>query len=276
MLTISTIPEALAELEKHTGRAWTDSELFDVATSCDIELHAAPPITARTTIQEFVIGVGLVERSRSDAALAVLFRWQAQQLWISGETAASHPDGHNQWEGKYCFFIEPVRVTREQVRIKAYSLGKILDAWNNTQAGAWIADMTQPSGMRHKRGPSWMFPTVTPAAKVGAVPVEQAANPTAAKVEAGAGTTPAPATRTNKLRRNNLDPAIDKAINMAGNMELADVYLQLKELAISGEKPFTGEVTGDMLHYTNDENKPDTLSKEQLRKRLDTRKRNAV
>lgn len=170
MLTISTIPEALAELEKHTGRAWTDSELFDVATSRGVELHAAPPITAQTTIQKFVIGEGLKEKFRSSpghASLAVLFPWQVQQLWISGETATSHPN-ECKVEGEYHLFTEPVRVTREQVRIKAHSMRKILDAWNNAQAGVWIADTTQPGGMRPQHGPSWMFPTVTPAAKVKA------------------------------------------------------------------------------------------------------------
>jgi hypothetical protein len=38
--------------------------------------------------------------------------------------------------------------------------------------------------------------------------------------------------RTNKLRRNTLDPAIDKAIKEAGSLELASVFLKLKELAL--------------------------------------------
>ncbi|MDO8811477.1 MAG: hypothetical protein Q7J38_05540 [Gallionella sp.] len=167
MLTISTIPEALAELSKHTGRAWTDSELFDVATTRDIKLHAAPPITAQTTIQEFVIGEGLKEKFRSSpghAMLAVLFPWQVQQLWIGGETATSHPNEYKV-EGEYHFFTEPVKVTREQVRISAQSLGKILNAWNNAQAGRWIVDTAQPGGMRCQNGPNWMFPTDAPAAK---------------------------------------------------------------------------------------------------------------
>ena len=91
------------------------------------------------------------------------------------------------------------------------------------------------------------------------------------KVKAGAGTTPAPKI-TNKLRRNNLDPAIDKAIKQAGNMELADVYLKLKELALSGESPFTGMFEGDALCYTNDNNDPAKLSKESLGKRLNNRR----
>lgn len=104
MLTISTLPEALAELAKQTGRAWTDSELLDLAANRGIELHAAPPITAQTTIQKFVIGEGLVEKFRSGpghSRLAVLFSWQVGQLWLSGETMARHTEKHDEIEGEY-------------------------------------------------------------------------------------------------------------------------------------------------------------------------------
>lgn len=90
-------------------------------------------------------------------------------------------------------------------------------------------------------------------------------------VEAKPASTPEPVTKTNKLRRNNLDPAIDKAINKAGNMKLADVYLELKCLALAEEKPFTGALDGDALCYTDDNNQPAKLSKEALGKRLKRR-----
>ena len=161
MLTISSIPEALAELEIRTGRAWTDSEIFDLATNCDIELHAAPPITARITIQKFIVGEGLVEKFRSPpghALLAVLFPWQVAQLWMSGETKTSHPSKHDEMEDEYQWFTEPVRITREQVRIKAATLQKMFAVWSQAQAGRWIEDTTKPGDMRYQNCPEWMFP----------------------------------------------------------------------------------------------------------------------
>lgn len=89
-----------------------------------------------------------------------------------------------------------------------------------------------------------------------------------AKVEA---VTVAPAEQANKLRTNTLDPAIDKAIEQAGCTTLANVYLELKALAIEECKPFTGEIDGDSLCYTDDENKPAKLSKNALRQRLKRR-----
>ena len=160
MLTISNIPEALAELKRQTGRAWTDSEIFDLATNCDIELHAAPPITARITIQKFIVGEGLVEKFRSPpghALLAVLFPWQVAQLWMSGETKTSHPSKHDEMEGEYQLFTEPVRITREQVRIKAATLQKMFAIWSQAQAGRWIEDATKPGDMRYQNCPEWMF-----------------------------------------------------------------------------------------------------------------------
>lgn len=132
MLTISTIPEALAELENQTGRAWTESELFDLATKYGVELHAAAPVTAVVTVQKFVDGVGMVEKFRSPpghAALAVLFPPQVGQLWVCGETTATHTANHDEIEGENRWFTEPVRVTREQVRIKAATLKRILTIW---------------------------------------------------------------------------------------------------------------------------------------------------
>ena len=74
--------------------------------------------------------------------------------------------------------------------------------------------------------------------------------------------------RTNKIRKNTLDPAIDKAIKKAGNMKTADVYLSLKELAKDEEPPFTGVFAGDALCYTDTNDKPAKLTKEALGKRL--------
>jgi hypothetical protein len=87
------------------------------------------------------------------------------------------------------------------------------------------------------------------------------------------GNTPKPI--FHKLNRNSLDPAIDEAIKQAGNLELADVYLKLKLLAISEHPPFTGEIEGKALCYTNDSDKTDKLTKDALGKRLKTRRDNA-
>lgn len=104
-----------------------------------------------------------------------------------------------------------------------------------------------------------------------AAPLEEAAP--AVKVK---GTKPAPVTQVNKLRRDILDPAIDKAIKNAGNMEPADVYLKLKELAKDEEPPFSGLFEGDALCYTNTNDEPARLTKEALGKRLERRANKAA
>jgi len=90
------------------------------------------------------------------------------------------------------------------------------------------------------------------------------------KVEPVSVATPALVTK-NKLRRNSLDPAIDKAIRQAGSIELAAVYLELKAMALDEVMPFTGALDGDALCYTDDENNPAKLTKGALGKRLSRR-----
>ncbi len=76
----------------------------------------------------------------------------------------------------------------------------------------------------------------------------------------------------NKLsRRNHLDAAIDEAINLAGNTHTADVYIQLKELALNEFKPFTGNTDNGTLSYTDDNDILQEFTKNALRKRLKNR-----
>lgn len=72
----------------------------------------------------------------------------------------------------------------------------------------------------------------------------------------------------HKLRTNSLDVPIAKAVRQAGSLDTGAVYLELRELAICGEKPFTGELDGDPLCYTTDKNEPGKLTKNALRHRL--------
>ena len=74
----------------------------------------------------------------------------------------------------------------------------------------------------------------------------------------------------HKIRTNSLDVPIDKAIKSAGCLDASAVFLQLRELALNGEIPFTGVIEKDALCYTNDNNEPAKLSKAALRQRLKT------
>lgn len=75
-------------------------------------------------------------------------------------------------------------------------------------------------------------------------------------------------TTMHKLRSNSLDASIVKAVKKAGNTSTGAVFLELRELALGGEKPFTGMVEGDGLCYTNDNDNPDKFTKNALEHRL--------
>lgn len=75
-------------------------------------------------------------------------------------------------------------------------------------------------------------------------------------------------TTRHKLRTNSLDVPIKKAIAKANSIATGAVYLELRDLALSGESPFTGAFDGDALCYTNDKNESAKLTKDALSKRL--------
>ena len=79
---------------------------------------------------------------------------------------------------------------------------------------------------------------------------------------------PKATSKRHKLRTNSLDSPIEKAVNNAGSKKTAAVYVQLRELAINQEIPFTG-ITGDnSLSYTGDDGTVKELTKRALGKRL--------
>ncbi|KVT93181.1 hypothetical protein WK60_12045 [Burkholderia ubonensis] len=81
----------------------------------------------------------------------------------------------------------------------------------------------------------------------------------------------------SKQRRNELDDAIDKAIASTDSYVTATVWLALKELALNGELPFTGQTDHDgaLLYtkdrYSTDKKDPARLTKDALDNRLNRR-----
>jgi hypothetical protein len=77
-----------------------------------------------------------------------------------------------------------------------------------------------------------------------------------------------PSVIRHKLRTNLLDVPIQKAIRQANSFDTAAVYSELKDMALAGEKPFTGVFIGSAICYTNDNNEVAKLTKNALAKRI--------
>jgi hypothetical protein len=205
MLSISTVTEAIAVLTEFTRRPWTESELFDLATKLGIELQAVVPITTQTSILGYEVDKGLVEKYRmppGHSVLAVLFPWQVGQLWITGETRASHPIDHDRMEGEYKVLTEPIRVTRSEVRIVDKTLKKILKAWEDAQKGA----------IPSYRLPEWLC-RIQPPAEPLALVVEGKTTTarTSADAMSGGTTTEASAIPINKWDEYGLRRLLDES-----------------------------------------------------------------
>lgn len=79
-----------------------------------------------------------------------------------------------------------------------------------------------------------------------------------------------PTVTTHRLsgRPDFLRPAIQRAIEEAGSREPAAVFVELREMALNQEAPFTGKVNEKGLDYTDRHNKVCTFTLDALRKRL--------
>lgn len=112
----------------------------------------------------------------------------------------------------------------------------------------------------------WKFPA--PPRSVDSERKDDVPGPTDSKTQA-----PALAVLVHSIheRRDILDPALDKAIGIAGSHDTAAVFLALRSLALEEEQPFTGSLEKDALCYTDSNNNPKLLSKDALSKRLKRR-----
>jgi hypothetical protein len=171
--------------------------------------------------------------------IAPLYPRHVSDLLVHGETeigqVASVGDESN---STFHIFVEPlgekVRVTIDTVRIDHEDIQMLLGWYKHVKK-----QLLQPA-TEGQRTPE---------------PMEQAPKPSAAN---------------GKKRKldNILDNVIRMAIDKAGSTNNAAVFLELKELALVEIIPFTGEVIGAGLEYTNFQNKKVVFSKNALAKRL--------
>lgn len=149
--------------------------------------------------------------------------------------------------------------------------------WRDEFEADWVRSWSRIIMLDEKDGDRELLYSPMMSADVRSMVLEGFQNADGAQSQrAGAAAPPVVATsesptRVNKLRRNNLDPAIDQAVRNVGTSALAEVYLELKEMALTGTKPFTGVVDGAALCYTNDKNETAKLTKDALGKRLKSR-----
>lgn len=136
MLSISTVREALTYLSNETGRAWSESELFDFVTKLNLRLSASLPSKVTSAVMHFTDDYRFVEKFRcEDPLLALLYTHDVARVWLSGECLARHVEDNRLAEGEMNLLITPIPVTRDGVRIRLSVIDEILRAWRDAQAG---------------------------------------------------------------------------------------------------------------------------------------------
>lgn len=135
-LTFSTTSEAIDWLEADTKLRITESELLDIAARYGIVLHAGSPLSAKAELMTIDFA-GVADGSNPQGfksqhslgwRMLKLFPINIAQLLSIGETEAIHTTGNaDNDSGEYAFLPEPVRITRELIRVSenaAYELSK--------------------------------------------------------------------------------------------------------------------------------------------------------
>lgn len=141
-LRLSTLTEAVAWLANETGREWTENEVLDAAAGYGIALHAGAPLSAKVQLMEFDLAEpgGFRLKSELGWRMATLYRIHIGQILTIGETETRHPAGETGNDQEHLFFSEPVRVTREMVRVSDEALREIVSRRAKDKRRAWYAE----------------------------------------------------------------------------------------------------------------------------------------
>lgn len=291
----TTIEEALAWLHKAIGETWTPRELLARILRAGHErrtpngrfglpIKAAPPIDTkfgayRLDGENGTLALPFVRQFGMPWQTVPLWPPQIEQLFHCGETTAcvaEEPDDDSGEPGRYILIeplTEPARITLSMVRIPDEVL--LLLATVTTGTARTDDEQSAPMVQASASAPDLSSVRTTSAdigssdrrnanaASSSALPDQDASS---VRVNA-----PVPANITHRLtprRRDILSPAIEKAVQAAGTHDVQTVFLELREMALRQEKPFTGEVVGDALGYTDSKNRNTSLTRTALYKRL--------
>lgn len=133
--TFSTVPEAVQWLSEQTESQWSENELLDFAASYQITLHAGSPISQSAGLYE-IDHEGLRNKSNPKGIkrihstgwrMAEIFPIHIAQILHVGETETIHAAANAyKQKGELSLFEEPIRVTREQLRVSSNALHELL------------------------------------------------------------------------------------------------------------------------------------------------------
>lgn len=132
---------------------------------------------------------------------------------------------------------------------KQVSLGVASVGWVESEITNWIDGRPQRERIPQKNE--------RPAGSIAENATDEIASPLTRRV-----------VRLTKERRNELDSAIEQAIQRTPSGHHADVFTELREMALTGIAPFTGIVDSKGICYTTSTNKIASLSPTALADRI--------
>lgn len=263
-ISLLTLPEALQSLEQKTGRRWTRGDFFANVIRQSLPLRSTTPFTTSAVHRA---GSEVVSAELSDGLtrpMAALQTRHVKDLWVHGEAGTklvaldAGQAGFLTWEQ-----IKSRRIELNRERTSPQD-------WNQL----WPDSDWHDGEFMGESDSIFLSETVTvtdQSLRVPAETIDELVGQLSPKRQGAAASVTIPTRQVRRLTANSIDALIEKAIGLAGGPETGPVFLQLKEMALQGVAPFTGQVDGTSLIYTDDRNTVARLSKDLLRRRLSRR-----
>ena len=227
--------------------AFSNNKFNPYRRSLRTALMAAMPRDTVFARYEFIVGKGLVRKEVVRWGMVRLYPPQVAEILAGGATATVFGPGEDLEHDIY-IFIEPLNqehtVTSDMVRIKGRDLFQLSAAfgWMDAQS------LSAPPGINVENKPHVLM-------------------------EKKESNKYRPSIVHSKPNRDVVDPVIDEAIDRAGSMESAAVYLSFRDLVLEERGPFNGKMVGSVFFYTNSENELVPFTKDALFRRLNRRAR---
>lgn len=263
LLRWNTLVNVALRLSDVTGEAWSPDrilsnvlDLYHVSKGKDAPpptcLRCAPPHGTKFGRYKWDFDNGtpsnpFVFLCEAPYQTVALYPSQVDDLLKTGETLismAGRPENTYGREGEY-MFIEPME---QGLKVGVSSVGISAIDLQEFAGRAW--------GLRNFADTPHIDPRAEPIAVL----------------PPAAGGKPPGTMHIIKAHRNVLDPLIDRAIVKAGGQDPHAVFPVLRDMALSEKLPFTGNIEGGALHYTDDKGAVKSLTKDALAARLKRRR----
>ncbi len=152
---IFSVGEAIQEVERDLGHAFTEQEFLDFAAHHNVVFFAVAPPTARVSIRDLGLGMSCEELGKHGPRrfiLGLITPPQLKEILIRGEAVCKLPVGYDELADRMYVFQKPFVVSRADLRVGPDSLRVFITAVKEIHASYPEFQYQLPERMRQDGG----------------------------------------------------------------------------------------------------------------------------